>query len=252
MTTQLNTTPPIYAFASGKGGVGKTSSCLNTAAILAKQGKRVLVFDGDFGLANVDVQLGMTPQKDLSDVIAGYATLADIMVKSEKGFWILPGRSGASNLPFISTLQQKGLLDQLKDLAGSFDIIFIDVPAGLDETVLGLCKFADKTLLVTTPDPSSITDAYAIVKLLHQRYDVANCELLINQAGSVHEGKQTATKLTTAAKNFLGLDLKQIGQIPYDRNYANAVKMQQIVSITFPNAKATEALEELARNLLSS
>ncbi|MDD9912275.1 MAG: MinD/ParA family protein [Alphaproteobacteria bacterium] len=243
---------PIFAFASGKGGVGKTSICLNLAHLLAKKGKKVAVFDGDFGLANADVQLGLTTEKDLSDVLRGQATLQDIMVKSDKGFWLIPGRSGTQNLPFMNALQRHNLLEELKQLAASFDAVFIDVPAGLDENVLSLCTCADKTLLVTTPDPSAITDAYAIIKLLAKRYDNQSCHLIANQAASVTEGQQTATKIVTAAKNFLGVSVPVFGQVPYDRNYAAAVKMQQLVTQAFPNTKASEGLSTLANQIIDN
>lgn len=242
-------TTPIIAVASGKGGVGKTSLSVNLATALAQQKLNVLVFDGDFGLANLDVQLGLAPARDLSDVMNGKATLEEIIIKSERGFSLIPGRSGASNLPFMNTLEQKGILNQLKHLSGAFDLVLIDVAAGLDEQVLGLCAYADRTLLVTAPDPSAITDAYALLKLLKMRHHYAACELVINQAGSQTEAQRTAEKLQTAARTFLGLELPHLASVPYDREFSTAVKMQTIALQAFPNAKASTALSQLATNL---
>jgi flagellar biosynthesis protein FlhG len=241
----------ILAFASGKGGVGKTSLVLNLATLMAQRKKRILVFDGDFGLANVDVQLGLAPRQDLSHVLTGATPLKDIVVKASQGFWVVPGRSGSSTLPFMTAMEQHGILNQLKSLAADYDAVLVDVPAGLDNTVLNLCAFADKTIVIATPDPSAITDAYALIKLLHQGRDVHNCHLLVNQAGGALEGKQTATKITEAARHFLKLDVPSLPPIPYDRNYAIAIKMQEIPVIAFPTGKSSEALATLAGTLLA-
>ena len=242
---------PIIAIASGKGGAGKTSFTLNMAATLASQGKRILVFDADIGLANVDVQLGMSTTKDLSDVIQGMATLSDIVSKSEKGFYIIPGRSGFEKAPFLTTLERRNVLKQMRDLAGSFDIVFLDVAAGVDDEVLGFAKFADRTILIVTPDPSSITDAYAVIKLLKIRHDKNNCEVIINQAGNPVEGQHTYDKLSTAADKFLKIKLPLIGIIPYDRQYSAAVKMQQLTTIAFPDSEASKSIREIAGKLIA-
>lgn len=241
---------PIVAFASGKGGVGKTSLCLNVATLLAKQGKKVLVFDGDIGLANIDVQLAMAPEKDLSHVLNGQASLEEIITKSERGFYVIPGRSGLERTPFLTALERRDLLNKLRDVAGAFDLVILDVAAGVDEEVLGFANFADRAILITTPDPSSITDAYAVMKLLKLHHNRTNCELVLNQVGSKQEGDFTYEKLKTAAEKFLGLGLPLAGIIPYDRQYATAVKMQKIAVNTFPNAEAPQAIEKLAANLL--
>lgn len=241
---------PILAFASGKGGVGKTSLCLNVACQMAKAGKRVVVLDADLGLANVDVQLGLTPDKDLSHVLRGQAELKDILQKSDRGFYILPGRSGAEVQSLFDAFTRRDMLRQLREFAGSFDAVLIDVAAGVDAEVLNFANFADTTVLVTTPDPSSITDAYAVAKLLYKTYSRNNIQVVINQAGGVQEGKNTHEKLATAAERFLGINLPLLHIIPYDRNYAAAVKLQKLTSIAFPNTAASKALEELARKLL--
>ena len=242
---------PIIAFASGKGGVGKTSLCLNTASVLTKMGKKVLVFDGDLGLGNIDVQLGMTPAKDLSHVLQGLAQLEEIVAKSDRGFHVIPGRSGAENLPFISALERRDILKKLRDLAGSYDAVLLDVAAGVNDEVLGFANFADRTVLVITPDPSSITDGYAVVKLLKHRYDKNNCEVIINQCATETEGDRTYSKIHTAAKEFLECDVPMLGMVHYDRDYSLAVKMQQLVTIAYPNAKSSNAIEEIAKKLVS-
>lgn len=243
---------PIIAFASGKGGVGKTGMCLNTAALLAKQGKKVLVFDGDLGLGNVDVQLGLAPEKDLSDVMEGTTALADIITPTSKGFSIIPGRSGSNKLPFLDALERRNILNDIMSIANMYDVVFLDIAAGINDEVLGFLNFADRTVLVVTPDPSSVTDAYAVVKMLKTKYDKATCEILVNNSGGEMEGKKTFEKMHIAAEKFLGVDLPLLGVIPHDRQYAAAVKMQELAVTTFPSCKAIERLTVVARGLLTN
>lgn len=242
---------PIVAIASGKGGVGKTSFTLNLARLLAKSGKRVLVFDADLGLANVDVQLGLAPEHDLGGVLRGEATLKEIITPAtEMGFDVIPGRSGSENLPFTTSLERQNILRDLQDIAGSYDIVLLDVAAGVGDEVLAFARNADRTLLVVTPDPSSITDAYAVIKLLKVRHNKANCELVINQAGNDMEGRQTYEKMRMAAERFLNLAVPLVGVVPYDRNYAHAVRTQTLLVDAFPQTAATGTLEAIAKSLL--
>jgi flagellar biosynthesis protein FlhG len=245
-----NTQTPIIAFASGKGGVGKTGMCLNTAALLAKKGKRILVFDGDLGLGNVDVQLGLAPEKDLSHVMHGTATLPEIITPTDKGFSVIPGRSGSEKLPFLDVLERRNILNAIRDISGMYDAVFLDIAAGVNDEVLSFANFADRTVLVVTPDPSSITDAYAVIKLLHTKYSKNNCEILVNQSGGEIEGKKTYEKMHMAAEKFLGIQVPLLGVIPHDRQYAMAVKMQELAMHSFPTCKAIERLEKVAETLL--
>lgn len=244
------TQTPIIAFASGKGGVGKTGMCLNTAAILAAQGHRILVFDGDLGLGNVDVQLGLAPEKDLSDVMQGTITLPEIIAKTDKGFDVIPGRSGSEKLPFLDALERRNILNDIRNISGMYDAVFLDIAAGVNDEVLNFANFADRTVLVVTPDPSSITDAYAVIKLMHTKYSKNNCEVLVNQAGGEIEGKKTYEKMHMASEKFLGIQVPLLGVIPHDRQYSMAVKMQELAMHSFPSCKAIERLGKIAKNLL--
>ncbi len=238
------------ALASGKGGVGKTSLALNMATLMAKQGQKVLLFDGDFGLANVDVQLGLNPAADLASVLNGTHKLPDIVQHTTQGFDVIPGHSGAENLAFISQLDQQGILADLSQLAATYDVLLLDVPAGLDATVLGLCAYADTTCLVVTPDPSAITDGYAVIKLLLRRLDVQNVQLIVNQASTQREGTLTARKIQAAAAQFLGLNVPHIGTVPYDKDYAASVKRQHLAVTTFPSGSTAQALADMIKQLV--
>lgn len=252
--TQLDMVPqraPVIAIASGKGGVGKTSFTLNLARLLAKSGQRVLVFDADLGLANVDVQLGLAPEHDLGAVLRGNVGLKDIICPAtEMGFDVIPGRSGSENLPFTTSLERQNILRDLQDIATGYDIVLLDVAAGVGDEVLTFARSADRTLLVVTPDPSSITDAYAVIKLLKIRHQKTNCELVINQAGNDVEGRQTYEKMRMAAERFLQLEVPLVGVVPYDRNYAHAVRTQTLLVDAFPQTAATATLQKIAANLL--
>ena len=246
-TSPANLTPTL-AFASGKGGVGKTAVLLTFATLLARQKLKVLLFDGDFGLANLDVQLNLNTAADLSHVLNGHRSMEEIITPTPYGFDVIPGRSGAGGLPFMNAAERAGLLQSLRKTAAAYDVLLLDVAAGLDEATLTLTTFADKTILITTPDPSAVTDAYAMVKLMKLRHHCENAHLLVNQATSVLEGKQTTRKLVEACEKFLGVRLPVLGQLPYDREFAMAIKLQQLPAIAFPGSKSVMAIEDILRH----
>lgn len=248
-TTNDQRPTPLYAIASGKGGVGKTSFTLNLATLLAKQGKKVLVLDGDTGLANLDVQLNIKPTHDLSHVISGTCTLEHAITPTPQGFSIIAGRAGDNRLANLPLPDLHKLLTTLRTVGQTYDITLIDIAAGIHTQALAMCAAADSTLLLTTPDPAAFTDAYALLKLLYANHGIANASLIVNQA-SAREGQHIHTKLHTAASHFLGLpDLPYLGHIPPCRQYASAVKMHQLASIAYPNSPAVEAIAKLAKLL---
>ncbi|MBI1308827.1 MAG: AAA family ATPase [Proteobacteria bacterium] len=239
----------IYAVASGKGGVGKTSLTLNLATLLTRQKKRVLVFDGDTGLANLDVQLGMKPERDLAHYIAGQFALKHVISKTPQGFDLLAGRAGHQALVNLTLPRLTQLMNDLRALSENYDVILLDIAAGVAPQALFLCTQAHATLLITTPDPSSLTDAYALVKLMWQDNATANAQLIVNQASKA-EAAQVHTRLTTAMEKFLHLPpLPYLGNIPHDRLYATAVKSHLLAVTAFPNCPAVTALDAISRNL---
>lgn len=252
----IHTSTPMFAIASGKGGVGKTSLTLNIAALLAKQGQRVLLLDGDTGLANLDVQLNVQPVKDLAHVLAGQATLSEIALpipqlsQGKGSVTLLPGRAGHSGLTNVTQPQLTQLLTDLRALNTNATVILIDVAAGVAPAQLIMCAQSTATLLVSTPDPSSLTDAYALIKLLWQQHGTANTRLIVNQASKT-EGQQVHTRLSTAAENFLKLPpLPLLGIIPQDKLYSTAVRSQHIAALSYPQSTAVEAIEALLPQLL--
>lgn len=239
----------IIAIASGKGGVGKTSLTLNMSRTLAKQGKKVLILDADLGLGNVDVQLGLTPSKDLSHVIAGTAKLQETIMQTPLGFDIIPGRSGSDTLPFLTNIERHNVVKELSEVANYYDYILLDIAAGVGDEILVFARFADYTALIATPDPSSITDAYAVIKMLKLRHDITNCKIIINQATSEVDALRTYEKLRIATDRFLQIQTPLIGYVTQDTNYMQAVRMQKLTVDAFAHLNIARLIENVASKL---
>jgi len=238
----------IIAVASGKGGVGKTWFSITLAHALTKMGKRVLLFDGDLGLANVDVQLGLMPKRDLNDVIRGRLGLDRVVQEYEDGgFDIVAGRSGQASLSALPS-QRLGLLrDQLLDLSSEYDVVITDLGAGVDRTVRMLSATASSTLLITTDEPTSLTDAYAFIKLGNAAGMSKNISIVVNMSSSVAEGQKTYKTLLKACENFLRLSPTMAGLIRVDSKVKETIRSQTPILIRSPNADAAEDVEKIAR-----
>lgn len=238
----------IVAVASGKGGVGKTWFSITLAHALAKMGKRVLLFDGDLGLANVDVQLGLMPRRDLNDVIRGRLGMDKVTQRFEDGgFDIVAGRSGQASLSALPSQRLMLLRDQLLDVANKYDIVIIDLGAGVDRTVRMLSATATRTLLVATDEPTSLTDAYAFIKLGNAAGMSKNIGIVINQTPGVIEGEKTYKTLLKACENFLRLSPPMIGMIRHDPRVKESIRHQTPILTRSPNTEAAEDVEKIAR-----
>ncbi len=238
----------LIAVASGKGGVGKTWFSITLAHALAKAGKKVLLFDGDLGLANVDVQLGLMPKRDLNDVIRGRLGLDKVAQRYEEGgFDIVAGRSGQASLSALPSQRLTLLRDQLLEVANSYDVVIMDLGAGVDRTVRMLSATATKTLLVATDEPTSLTDAYAFIKLGSAAGMSKNISVVINQASSTIEGERTYKTLLKACENFLRLSPPLAGMIRSDARVKDSIRHQTPILIRSPNADAAEDVQKIAQ-----
>ena len=233
-----SSTGNIIAIASGKGGVGKTWLSITLAHLIARTGRKVLLFDGDIGLANVDVQLGLTPKHDLSEVFYGNATLKDVITRCDAGFDIIAGRSGSGNLASLPAAKLAALREQLAGLSQSYDFLFIDLGAGVEEHVRALAGTATRCIVVVTDEPTSLTDAYAFIKLFTAGGATMDIGIVINQSATLKEGQKTYASLNKACVNFLKFSPACLGIIRKDGKVKDAIRNQASLVTRAPNCTA--------------
>jgi len=229
--------PRRIAIASGKGGVGKTWLAITLAQTLAASGARVLLFDGDLGLANIDIQLGLTPENDLGSVFSGRLTIEQaVSTLTQAGFDVLPGRSGSGSLASLSPARLDGLLESLG--RQSYDVILLDLGAGLDANTRRMAAWADRLLVIATDEPTSLTDSYAVLKLHAGDQPEGEAQLVINQAASPAAGQRTFDTLARACHQFLGKAPKLAGIIRRDDHVRDAIRRQTPLLTRHPGCNA--------------
>jgi flagellar biosynthesis protein FlhG len=240
----------IIAIASGKGGVGKTWLAISLGQALARRGQRVLLFDGDLGLANVDVQLGLGPGPDLAAVLCGRCTLAEaVRASAPVGFDVLPGRSGCGQLGEVDAALLERLLGDLAALARGYDVTLLDLPAGIDRAVRRLLLMATSRLVVTTDEPTALTDAYALIKVSRRDGAASPLELVVNLAESDAAGRRTHDGLRRVCEHFLELSPPLAGVLRRDPRVVDAIRHQAPLLLRHPNSPAACDVEALARHL---
>lgn len=241
----------IIAVASGKGGVGKTWFSVTLTHALAKAGNKVLLFDGDLGLANVDVQLGLMPTKDMSAVVAGKMTLSRVIIPYEEGgFDIIAGQSGAATLSSLPMEKVIEIRDGLIDLAKEYDYVVIDLGAGVDRTVRLLSGAAGKAIVVTNEEPTALTDAYAFIKLTHAAGLAENIQVVVNQIPSKKDGERIYNTLAKVCQNFLKIRPPLLGMIREDRKVSDAIRHQTPLLTRHPNSPASVDVEVIAAQIV--
>ena len=241
----------VITITSGKGGVGKSNVAVNLAVQLRKIGKRVVIIDADFGLANIEVILGIVPKYTFSDVMNGEKIITDIMTEGPMNIKFISGGSGVQDLIRLNESQLSYFIKNLYLLDKMADIILIDTGAGLTDAVLCFSRAADEIILVTTPEPTSITDAYALVKTLsaQNKESIPNIKLIVNRVDDEEEGKEIYFKLKQVSKRFLDVDIEELGYIPYDRALVKSVKLQEPVSLSFPKSEVSRAFESISNKI---
>lgn len=241
----------VYSITSGKGGVGKTAVVANLAYTLASLGKRVLILDADLGLANIDVVFGISPAYNLNHFFTGDKDLQAIMVEGPMGIRILPAGSGFQNFTNLDSGQKMRLLDGLDTMQNRFDYVLIDTEAGISENVTYFNTAAQEILVVTTPEPTAITDAYALMKLLSTQYHEKHFNLVVNQIRDEDDALDVYRKLAMVANRYLDISIDYLGSIPEDRQMVDSIRRQKVICELYPNSPITHAFRQLAGRICS-
>lgn len=236
----------VIAVTGGKGGVGKTSVAVNLATTLASQGRRVMLLDGDLGLANVDVFLGLSPRYTMAHVLNGERTLEEIILEAPHGLQIVPGASGVADLANLSAAGHLGLVQAFSALSARVDTLIVDTSAGISHSVMQFSQAAQHVLLVVCDEPASMTDAYALAKVLSRNHGVTKFHVLANMARSPGEGSALFDKLQRVTSRFLDITLEYIGEIPEDPYLRRSIREQRPVVVAFPACPAARAFKKLA------
>lgn len=239
----------VFSITSGKGGVGKTAVVANTAVTLAKMDKRVLILDADLGLANVDVVFGLAPRYNLNHFFSGEHELEKIMVDAPYGIKILPAGSGVQNFTRLDGHHKMRLLDSLDAMSDTFDFVLIDTEAGISENVTYFNTAAQDILVVTTPEPTAITDAYALMKLLSTQFHEKRFNLLVNQIRNEEEALDVYRKLTIVANRYLDISIDYLGSVPADREMVDSIRKQKVYVDAHPDSAIAKAFSALAKRL---
>ncbi|MFC1748966.1 MinD/ParA family protein [Pseudomonadota bacterium] len=237
----------VIAVASGKGGAGKTNISVNLSIALASEGQKVMLFDADLGLANVDVMLGLHPQYNLSHVINGERTLEEIIVTGPGGIQVVPASSGTQLMAELTPAQHAGMIQAFSEIGQDLDVLIVDTAAGIADSVVSFTRAAQEVIVVVCDEPASITDAYALIKLLNRDYGLQRFRVLSNMAHSVQEGRDLFSKMVRVTDKYLDVTLDFMGTVPYDEYLRKALQKQKAVVEAYPRSKSAMAFKNLAK-----
>jgi flagellar biosynthesis protein FlhG len=245
--------PPlkVYALTSGKGGVGKTNITANLATVAARMGKRVLIIDADLGLANVEIVLGLKPRFHLGDLLDKSLSINDVLVEGPPGVMLLPAGSGVKSLTQLTDEQKLRFIQSLEPIEDMFDLVLIDSGAGIGDNVLFFVGAAQEAILVVSPEPTSLVDAYATVKVLSQQAGVRTFNVIVNPVVDELAARGIFHKLTAVTGKFLEAKVRHLGFIPRDENLHRAIMAQRPVCEMFPSSPSARAISVIAERLLS-
>ena len=239
----------VIAVTGGKGGVGKSNVSVNLSIALAQMQRRVVLMDADLGLANIDVLLGVKAEKTLADVLSGNCGIQDVLVTGPGGMKLVPAASGVQQMSSLSPQEHGGLINAFNELDNQLDVLVVDTAAGISDTVVSFVRASNEVVVVVCDEPSSITDAYALIKLLNTEYDMFRFRVIANMTRSTQEGQGLFNKLNLVCERFLDVSLQYLGNIPFDENVRKAVQKQQPLIEYAPNSKAAQAIRKIAQQV---
>ena len=250
---QMTSSQPVRVMAvtSGKGGVGKSNVAVNLAVSLAQNERRVMVMDADMGLANIDVLLGLSPKMNLSHVINGECSLEDTIIEGPCGVKIIPASSGVSSMSDLTPAQNAGIIRSFSELTLAVDTLIIDTAAGLSDSVVSYTRAAREVIIVVCDEPASITDAYAMIKVMNRDYGIQRFHVLSNQARGPQQGRELYLKLARVSEKYLEVTLNFLGTVPYDEYLKKAVQKQKCVVECFPRSPSALAFKQIAKKTQS-
>lgn len=240
----------VIAVSSGKGGVGKTNVSVNLSLAMVNAGKDVLLLDADLGLANVDLLLGLRSEKNLSHVVSGERTLEEVVVEGPDGLKIIPAASGMQMMAELSPAEHAGVIRSFSDLNMPIDVLVIDTAAGISDGVISFVKASNEVIVVVCNEPTSLTDAYALIKVMSDDHGVQKFNILANSVRDPQEGLKLFKKLTRVTDHYLDVTLNFMGAVPYDEYLVKAVKKQQAVMKAYPQSPSSQAFRKLAKTAL--
>ncbi|WP_115304069.1 MinD/ParA family protein [Legionella beliardensis] len=241
----------VIAVSAGKGGVGKSSVSVNLAIALAQKKKKVLLFDADLSLANIDIMLGLSAKYNLSHVIQGACRLTDIILEGPAGISVIPAASGTEYMTQLTAVQHAGIIDSFNELTDDFDYMIIDTAAGISDTVLSFARSSQEIIVIVCDEPTALTDAYALIKVMNKRFEWSHFRILSNMVHHLREGRELFNRLYQVAEQFLDVRLDYLGAIPFDERIHDAVKKQQAVLIAYPDCNASKAFYQMAVSIES-
>lgn len=239
----------VIAVTGGKGGVGKTNISVNLSLALAELNKRVILLDADLGLANVDLLLGLRANRNIADVLAGDCSLKDILISTTGGIKVIPASSGTQALSGMGPQEHAGLISAFNSLDDELDVLVVDTAAGISDTVISFVRAAQEVLLVVCDEPSSITDAYALIKILNRDHKVSRFRVVANMTRSSDEARKLFSKLVNVTDRFLDVNLQFAGDIPFDESVRKAVQRRRATIEAFPSSKSSIAYKKLAKTV---
>lgn len=241
--------PRIITVTSGKGGVGKSNFVVNVAIALQKMGKKVLIFDADMGMGNDDVLMGFLPKFNVYDIIFDNKSIEEVVIEGTLGVKLLPGGTGISKFEEVTEAQRDAFINKLSEL-NDIDYIIIDTGAGVNRSVLGFIACSEELILITTPEPTSLTDAYSLLKTVNHFKLKNSAKILVNKTMDVEEGKATYNKFSNVVKKFLNIELQYLGHMSEDKKLIKAVRSQEPFLTSYPNSNVAKDVEYIAKKIV--